>query len=202
MGLRESRLDHTPKMRGFFGVGCYGISKAANVGAIFRTAHAFGGSFVCTINAAYEQKHTKLTDTSAAISSMPFYAFPSIEKMLLPEQCKIVAVELTDDAVDLPSFHHPSKCMYLFGPERGNVPDALLEQSDHIVKIPTKFCVNVSLAAGLILYDRMLSLGRYAPRAVYQKPRNIKRTVQTLDSEEFTQQAQQYMRNAPDEINK
>ncbi|HHL43572.1 MAG TPA: TrmH family RNA methyltransferase, partial [Hellea balneolensis] len=38
-------------MRGYFGIGSEGISKAANLGAVMRTAHAFGASFVYTVNA-------------------------------------------------------------------------------------------------------------------------------------------------------
>jgi len=33
------------KMRGYFGIGVEGISKAYNLGAVLRTAHAFGASF-------------------------------------------------------------------------------------------------------------------------------------------------------------
>ena len=32
----------------------------------------------------------------------------------------------------------------------------------HVVKIPTRFCVNVSVAAAIVMYDRMVSLGRFA----------------------------------------
>ena len=38
-------------MRGYFGIGVEGISKTMNVGNLFRTAHAFGASFVFTIDA-------------------------------------------------------------------------------------------------------------------------------------------------------
>lgn len=200
MGKRHSKLDQVPKIRGYFGVGCYGISKAANAGAIFRTAHAFGGSFVFTVGAVYDNKQTKLTDTSASMVSMPFYAFPSVEEILLPEHCQIVSVELTDDAVDLPSFRHPSNCVYMFGPERGNIPDSLIERSQHVVKIPTKFCVNVSLAAGLVLYDRLINLGRYAERPLHQKQRSIKHPI--IGDDQFETKAQAYISSAPDVINK
>ncbi len=36
-------------MRGYFGIGAEGISKAMNVGSLFRSAHAFGASFMFTV---------------------------------------------------------------------------------------------------------------------------------------------------------
>jgi tRNA G18 (ribose-2'-O)-methylase SpoU len=33
-------------LRGYFGMGVLGISKAMNVGSLLRSAHAFGASFV------------------------------------------------------------------------------------------------------------------------------------------------------------
>jgi hypothetical protein len=34
------------------------------------------------------------------------------------------------------------------------------------VKIPTRFCINVAMAGALVMYDRMISLGRFAERPV------------------------------------
>ena len=43
-------------MRGYFGIGVERVSKPMNVGNLFRTAHAFGASFVFTVNAHYHDK--------------------------------------------------------------------------------------------------------------------------------------------------
>jgi len=37
---------------------------------------------------------------------------------------------------------------------------------DYVVRIPTAFSVNLGVAGALIMYDRLLSLGRHAPRPV------------------------------------
>lgn len=153
-------------MRGYFGVGVESISKPMNAGAIFRTAHAFGASFVFTVAAAYQRRIGGLADTSDSLAHLPFYAFPTIDQMMLPEDCRLVGVELTDDAVELPSFRHPSRCAYILGPERGSLSPQMVEICDFVVKIPTSFCINVSLAAGLVMYDRALSMGRFAERPV------------------------------------
>lgn len=153
-------------MRGYFGVGVEGISKSMNAGAIFRTTHAFGGSFVFTVGAMYARGQGGLADTSKALTHMPFYGFESCNQMVLPDDCRLVGVELTDDAVDLPSFRHPSRCAYVLGPERGSLSPQMVDKCDFVVKIPTSFCINVSVAAALVMYDRTLSMGRFAERPV------------------------------------
>lgn len=154
-------------MRGYFGVGVEGISKPMNAGSIFRSAHAFGASFVFTVAAVYDQKVGDRSDTSRTGGQIPFYSFPNRESMILPEKCRLVGVELTDDAIELPSFLHPQTAAYILGPERGSLSAEMTAQCDDIVKIPTKFCVNVGIAAAVIMYDRITSLGRFPARSLH-----------------------------------
>lgn len=151
-------------MRGYFGIGVEGISKAANLGAVMRTAHAFGASFVYTVGAHHKAMRVNKTDTSKTLSHLPHYQWESVDDMCLPEVCTLVGVELCERAVELPSFRHPLAASYVLGPEKGSLSPEMQELCTHIVKIPTKFCINVSLAAALTLYDRTLSLGGYPER--------------------------------------
>lgn len=153
-------------VRGYFGIGIEGASKAMNVGALFRTAHAFGASFIFTVAAAYDPEEGGRADTSAATASVPFYAFPDVASLMLPQGCALVGIELLDDAIDLPSFRHPSAAAYVLGPERGRLSKAMIARCAHVVKIPTAFSLNVALAGGLAMYDRVLTLGRFPPRPV------------------------------------
>ena len=50
------------------------------------------------------------------------------------------------------------------GPERGELSPAMAEQCAFVVKIPTRFCVNVGIAGAIVMYDRLASLGRYPRR--------------------------------------
>jgi len=152
--------------RGYFGIGVEGISKAMNLGAILRTAHAFHASFSFTINATVDVDKILQADTSIAINNMPVHAYRDIAEFTLPLGCRLVGVEITDDAIDLPSFTHPPAAAYVLGGERDSLSSALVDRCDFIVKIPTRFCVNVSVAAALVIYDRMISLGRFAERPV------------------------------------
>jgi len=153
-------------MRGYFGLGVERISKPMNVGNLFRSAHAFGASFVFTIDAAYTRTDGARSDTSDSLGHLPFYSFPNLESTVLPDGCALVGIELTDDAVDLPSFRHPSCAAYVLGPERASLSPELTRRCDHVIKIPTKFCVNVGIAGAVVMYDRIITLGKFPPRPV------------------------------------
>ncbi len=151
-------------VRGYFGIGIAGVSKAMNVGSLLRSAHAFGASFTFTIAAAYERREGKLADTADTPSSVPFYEFADAGDFRLPVGCALVGIELTYEAIDLPRFHHPRACAYLLGAERTSLPPEILARCDHVVKIPTRFSINLALAGALVMYDRILSHGGYPVR--------------------------------------
>lgn len=151
--------------RGYFGVGAEGISKPANLGALMRTAHAFGASFLFLVN-AYWRAREAISDTSRAELSLPLFEVATPGELTLPERCRLIGVELTEEAVDLPSFRHPLTAAYVFGPERGALSPEMLGRCDWVVRIPTRFCINLGVAAGIVLYDRMLCHGRFAARPV------------------------------------
>jgi tRNA G18 (ribose-2'-O)-methylase SpoU len=151
-------------MRGYFGIGVEKISKPHNLGNLMRSAHAFGASFFFTLEAAFKARQVRQADTSDAAQHLPLYVWDSLEAMALPRGCRLVGVELTEDAVELPSFRHPQAAAYVLGPERGSLSPELQARCDHLVQIPAKFCVNVGIAGALVMYDRSLSMGRHAPR--------------------------------------
>lgn len=152
-------------MRGYFAVGVDGISKPMNLGNLLRIAHAFGASFFFTVGGRVKLKDA-MSDTSAASGHLPVYQFAGAEELRLPQGCELVAVELVDDAVDLPSFRHPARAAYVFGSERLSLSPAVLARAAHVVKIPTRFSINVGMAGAIVLYDRMLTHGRFAERPV------------------------------------
>ena len=150
-------------MRGYFGIGAEGLSKPMNLGALFRTAHAFGASFVFTVDAGYRKAASDTTDVQA---NLPYYEFADLHSMRLPAGCALVGVEFRDDAVELPSLRHPRCAAYVLGPERGSLSPRMAACCDVLVKIPTRLCVNLAVAGAIVMYDRMLSTGRFAERPV------------------------------------
>jgi len=152
-------------MRGYFGIGVEGVSKAMNVGNLFRSAHAFGASFVFTVAASFEPKEGA-SDTSNALGQVPYYSFDGVESMRLPSGCALVGVEVVDDAVALPSFRHPRRAAYVLGMERGSLSPEMMQCLDHVVRIPTRFSLNLAAAGAVVMYDRMISLQRFGARPV------------------------------------
>ena len=130
-------------MKGYLGIGIEGPSKSMNVGTLFRTAHAFGAAFVFTLRAQYDARAGALADTSDTPLSVPTYRF-----------------------ADLESFRHPRQCAYILGSEREGLSPGVQAVCDYVVKIPTRFSVNLGTAGALVMYDRLISLGRHAPRPV------------------------------------
>lgn len=153
--------------RGYFGIGVEGISKAMNVGNLLRSAHSFGASFFFTISPEVDVRGMQASDTSDAFGHIPFYDFKRHEELILPERCAMVAVELLPDSIDLPSFRHPQRAVYVLGREMGNVSDEVLARCDYKIKIPMKFCVNVGVAGAIVMYDRLLSMGKFPDRPVH-----------------------------------
>jgi tRNA G18 (ribose-2'-O)-methylase SpoU len=150
-------------MRGYFAVGSDGISKPMNLGNLLRIAHAFDASFFFTLGGRVKLADA-ISDTSDAAGHIPLYQFASSEELRLPQGCELVGVEITEDATELPSFRHPLRAAYVFGAERLSLSPATLARCRHVVKIPTRFSINVGMAGAIVMYDRMLTLGRFADR--------------------------------------
>ncbi len=153
-------------MRGYFAIGVEEISKEQNVGTIIRSAHSFGASFFFTINPDVDVESFRTSDTSDAFEHLPYYQYNAPSALALPSDCTLVGIELTEDSIEMPSFRHPRRAAYVLGPEMGSLSPELVAKCHHVVKIPMKFCVNVGVAAAITMYDRMISMGRFAERPV------------------------------------
>jgi tRNA G18 (ribose-2'-O)-methylase SpoU len=152
-----------PKARGYFAIGAERMSKSLNLGNLMRSAHGFGASFTFTIGATYQALEAR-ADTSKGQWHIPHYDWRTVDDLALPKGCTLVGVELIDEAIALPSLRHPLRAAYVLGPERGMLSSHLLERCDFVVKIPTIFCINVAIAGAIVMYDRAISLARYAQR--------------------------------------
>jgi len=136
-----------------------------NFGNLARTAYGFGASFVFTLSPG-RRIETPDSDTPNSHQHMPWYNFDSVENIHLPDGCRLVGVELTDEAIELPSFRHPTMAAYILGPENGSLSPELVDKCEFIIKIPTLFCLNVATAGAIVMYDRVQSMGRFNERPV------------------------------------
>src|SRR5690606_29808434 len=109
-----------PKARGEFAIGAGRSSKDLNLGNLLRSPPPFGASFTFTIGAQYRALEAR-ADTSKGELHLPHYNWDNPNQMVLPKGCKLVGIELLDDAVALPSFRHPLQAAYVLGPEKGSL---------------------------------------------------------------------------------
>jgi len=152
-------------MRGYFAAGVDGISKPMNLGNLLRISHAFGASFFFTIDGKVKLADA-MSDTSRAEGHVPLYQYGSASELRLPQGCRLVGVEIADDAIELPRFKHPLRAAYVFGSERMSLSPETLKRCEFVVKIPTRFSINVGMAGAIVMYDRLISLGGYPPRPI------------------------------------
>lgn len=163
--MTRTSSNWPPTAKGYFAIGAERMSKSLNLGNLMRSAHAFGAAFTFTVGATYRAQEAH-ADTSKSQLHLPHYNWAGLDDLVLPGGCKLVGVELLDDAIDLPSFRHPLRAAYVLGPELGSLSKPLLARCDYVVKIPTSFCVNVAMAGAIVMYDRVKSLARFAERPI------------------------------------
>lgn len=169
---RNRPQNWPPDARGYFAIGAERMSKSLNLGNLMRSAHGFGASFTFTVGATYQALEAR-ADTSKGQHHLPHYNWDSLDEMILPQRCQLVGIELLDDAIDLPSFRHPMQAAYVLGPERGSLSPELVAKCDFLVKIPTRFCVNVAMAGAIVMYDRITSLSRFNERPTSLRAQQI-----------------------------
>jgi tRNA G18 (ribose-2'-O)-methylase SpoU len=166
------RTGDGSKSRGYFGIGAERISKPLNLGNLIRSAHAFGASFVFTLG-AHPKAFDFSSDTSKSLARLPYYHWETMDDMRLPDDCRLVGVEIMEESVELPSFRHPMKAAYVLGPEMGALSPELVARCDHLVQIPTKFSLNVAMAGAILMYDRIRTVGAFAPRPLTAGPSRL-----------------------------
>lgn len=74
-------------------------------------------------------------------------------------EAKPVAVELRPGSESLVDFVHPQgPVVYVFGPEDGSLPGAVVKRCHRFVVIPSLECLNLATSVAILLYDRMTKL--------------------------------------------
>lgn len=139
------------------GYGCVALERPTdeiNVGHTLRAALCFQARMVILHDAPQDLNVQRLkTDPGRAYRHVPVIHTDDLFGAL-PEGCTPVAVELTDDAVDLSTFVHPERACYIFGPENGSVSQETLDRCKLKVKIPTVMSLNLGMTVNIVLYDR------------------------------------------------
>ena len=104
------------RTRGYFGIGVEGVSKSANVGALLRTAHAFGAAFCFTAVLDFDARAARTADTSDIQGHVPLWRFDGLTRCHYPRDAYWWEWNYCPDAADLPSFRHPAERRRCSGP--------------------------------------------------------------------------------------
>jgi tRNA G18 (ribose-2'-O)-methylase SpoU len=136
------------------------IRSAYNVGSIFRTADAFllEAIYICGYTAHPPHKEIKKTALGAD-ETVSWKYFKNINEAL--EELKlrnyqVYAVEQTENSISLHQFNNTGKLAVVFGNEVTGVESSTIALSDGSIEIPQlgmKHSLNVSVAAGIVLWD-------------------------------------------------
>lgn len=133
-----------------------------NVGAVFRTADAFAVEkiWLCGITGRPPQREITKTALGSTESVAWEYAASTLEALqqLKAAGYQLIAVEQTTGSVPLPEFVVAPGQLYalIMGNEVFGVDDEVLALCDAAVEIPqfgTKHSLNVSVAAGVVLWE-------------------------------------------------
>lgn len=140
-------------MRGHFGIGICAAKTPANVGTLWRSAHAMGAAYIFTIGHRYGKQPS---DTTKAWRSIPLFEFESPVEMVsaLPRDARLIGIEYPGD-VSLERFEHPQQAVYVLGAEDSGISRDLKDMCDTLVTIPTDHCINVAVAGSIVMYDRI-----------------------------------------------
>lgn len=141
--------------RGFFAIGIENGKTIQNIGSLLRTSILMGANYVFTIGERY--RHQK-TDTCRSTRHIPCFHYADWDdfRRHVPQNTDIVGVELDNRATPLERLVHPSRAIYLLGAEDVGLSDIALKQSRYLIKMNTKWSLNVACCGSMIMWDRFL----------------------------------------------
>lgn len=143
----------------FVTIGLTNPKSTSNVGSVMRAAGCYQVDQVLYSGHRYDRAEKMSTDTKKAISSIPLINIESLGVDSLIDAVdtgtKVVCVDLIQGATPLPSFHHPEKALYIFGPEDGTIGQKVVDRADFVVFVPTVGCMNLAASVNVLLYDRL-----------------------------------------------
>ncbi|SMO37600.1 RNA methyltransferase [Gracilimonas mengyeensis] len=159
--LEENLAREAPKALQSLKILVHNIRSLHNVGAIFRSADAFGISEVILSGHSPTPPRPEINKT--AIGAEEFmdwrYEESGLNAILglKEEGYHIIGLEQTEESIPLPELEIPStkKTCIVLGSEVSGIDDELLAEIDIFTAIPQfgyKHSLNVSVAAGVMLY--------------------------------------------------
>ena len=138
-----------------------------NVGSVFRTCDAMAVEKLYLGGITAKPPHREIQKTAiGATESVKWEHINHAESVVLKYKTlgyKIIAVEQTDNSTYLTKYKwNDEKTMIIFGNEVDGVQQNIIDMADLCIEIPqwgTKHSLNISVSAGIILWDLKSKLG-------------------------------------------
>lgn len=167
-------------------IGLVNPKSPTNVGGIMRAAGCYRADEVRYTGkryplAAKNRGEQYNTDTKRASLSIPLIGVDCLLEGL-DEDMQVICVDLVEGAIPLPQFSHPSKAIYLFGPEDGTIDQALIDRADAVVYVPTVGCMNLASSVNVLLYDRLAKGERLGSNELIRQSRDTNNRVKVKKS--------------------
>ncbi len=137
--------------RGYAAIGLQYPKTPENVGGTLRACGIYGAALVAMTGNRFG-KHS--TDTMKAWRHIPFIRVDDL-RSAVPLGCIPVAVDLVEGARPLPSYTHPERAFYVFGPEDSTLGKETLNWCRDVIYVPTNGCMNLAACVNVVLYDRL-----------------------------------------------
>jgi len=143
------------------------IRSLSNIGSVFRTSDALAIQEIVLCGITAQPPHREIHKTAlGATDSVSWKYEPTTSeavKKLKKSGYEVVAIEQADEAVSLIDFRPNKEKKYalIFGNEVHGVEDEVIDVCDMCIEIPqwgTKHSYNISVAAGIVLWDILLKL--------------------------------------------
>lgn len=157
--IRYNERPSGKARRGYAAVALEGVTDPINVGHTLRAVMCFDAEMVVIGTAEPLDFDNVPTDPGRTWRHTPVIQTPDVFEAL-PYGAVPVAIELTDDAIDLTQFVHPERGFYIFGPENGSVSRGTIDRCKHVVKVPTRLSLNLGATVHVVLYDRLQKTSR------------------------------------------
>jgi len=143
------------------------IRSCNNIGSVFRTSDALliENVVLCGITATPPNKDIHKTALDAE-KSVPWEYFEETEiavQRLKESGYRVFAVEQVENSISLPDFtpEKDQKLALVFGNEVKGVQQSVIDLCDGAIEIPqygTKHSFNISVSAGIVLWDLVYKL--------------------------------------------
>jgi tRNA G18 (ribose-2'-O)-methylase SpoU len=144
----------TKNGEGYAAIGVFRGKTEHNIGTLWRSAYILGAAYIFTVDKKYKKQSS---DVLRAWSRIPLFHYNTFDELLanIPYDCRLVGVEIDDNATWLSEFEHPQRAIYLLGAEDTGLPQEVRDKCHFLIKLPGNSSLNVGVTGSIVLHDRV-----------------------------------------------